>query len=416
MLLPMAIAHARKRRRLQLAPSSWQPSVSILVPAYNEARVIGKSLEALLQSHYSKYEVIVIDDGSTDRTAQVVQEYSSDPRIRLVVREHEGKSRALNAGIQEARGEIVVTTDADTLLDPDFIPRVLTEFEDSRVAAVSGNIKVGNRHFLLAGWQSIEYITAYNLDRRAYALLNCISVLPGAASAWRRQELLAVGGFAHDTLAEDADLTVRLRRLGLRVGYADRALAWTESPQSVRNFLKQRRRWSYGTLQVLWKHRDVLFRPKYGALGFVAFPSALIYLGLVLLAPLMEGSILWALLQYGTSLIWDRSEMPPLLDSTFGPIIFCLLLIGVEWSLSLIGFLLDGESRRPLIWVPIQRLAMRWLLYCVMLLSMLEAIRGLHVNWSKVERTGTVPTAGDATTLSEASGRSGATAALDSAV
>jgi cellulose synthase/poly-beta-1,6-N-acetylglucosamine synthase-like glycosyltransferase len=325
MLLPMAIAHARQRRRSPLVSSSWQPWVSILVPAYNEARVIGKSLEALLQSHYSKYEVIVVDDGSTDRTAQVVQEYSSDPRIRLVVREHEGKSRALNAGIQEARGEIVVTTDADTLLDLDFIPRVLTEFEDSRVAAVSGNIKVGNRHFLLAGWQSIEYITAYNLDRRAYALLNCISVLPGAASAWRRQDLLAVGGFAHDTLAEDADLTVRLRRLGLRVGYADRALAWTESPQSVPNFLRQRRRWSYGTLQVLWKHRDVLFRPKYGALGFVAFPSALIYLGLVLLAPLMEGSIFLALLQYGSSLIWDRSDMPPMLDSAFGPIIYCLL-------------------------------------------------------------------------------------------
>ncbi len=398
-LLGLAFVHYTKRRPDPFDAQEIQPFVSVLVPAYNEEKVIGNTIESLLASHYQNYEVLVIDDGSRDGTLATARKYEHHPQVRIIAKENGGKSSALNVGIQEARGEVIIAMDADTVFHPDFIPYVLGHFRDPSVAAASGNAKVGNREDLIAGWQSIEYITSFNLDRRAYTLLNCVTVVPGAAGAWRKRDLVAVGGFGHDTLAEDADVTVKVRRLGRRIVYEDRALAWTEAPNTVGGFVKQRRRWSYGSLQVLTKHRDVLFRPRYGALGFVAFPSAILYLAFTLIAPAIDVAAIWSVAsQIAEDLQLNRETAPGLgqiLASLFWveapkPLLYYVAFVLMEWVQSAIAFWMDRERPWPLLWVPVQRFVLRWLMYYVLFATFITALKGFRVGWGKLERKGTV--------------------------
>src|SRR5262249_42035248 len=203
-------------------------------------------------------------------------------------------------GLRQSKGEIIVALDADTIFPPQTIRALAARFTEPelgpRIGAIAGNAKVGNRINLITRWQALEYVTAQNLDRRAFASLNCITVVPGAVGAWRRALIEQIGGFASDTLAEDQDLTLKVRRLGYKIGYEEHAIAWTEAPDTVRGLAKQRFRWSFGTLQCLWKHRDALFRPRYGALGLVAMPNVWVFQILFpLLSPVMDLTLLWTL-------------------------------------------------------------------------------------------------------------------------
>jgi cellulose synthase/poly-beta-1,6-N-acetylglucosamine synthase-like glycosyltransferase len=209
--------------------------------------------------------------------------------------------------------------------------------------------------------------------------------------------VVAVGGFGRGTLAEDADLTISVRRLGRRIVFEDRAIAWTEAPDTVGAFVKQRRRWSYGTLQVLWKHRDVLLRPRFGALGMVAFPSALLYLGLSLVGPVMDVGAVWFLLTHVLETVYFNHEGPVTPASIVGsffwsdgptPVFYYAAFILTEWAQSILAFRLDRESMRPLISVPVQRFALRWLMYFVLFATFLTALKGLRVGWGKLERSG----------------------------
>ncbi len=398
-MLVLAIIHYLQPRVRPFDARELQPFVSILVPAYNEEKVIGNTIESLLKSNYRNYEIIVLDDGSKDNTVAVARQYESNPRVRVIAKENGGKSSALNLGIQMARGEVVIAMDADTVFEPDFIPYILGHFRDPKVGAASGNAKVGNREDLIANWQSIEYITSFNLDRRAYTLLNCVTVVPGAAGAWRKRDLIAAGGFGHDTLAEDADLTVNVRKLGRRIVYEDRSIAWTEAPNTVKAFVKQRRRWSYGTLQMMWKQRDVFFRPKYGALGFVAFPSTLLYLGFSIIAPAVDLGAIYAVVSQILEQVQMNEELPLSATEMFvsllwsggpRPFLYYLAFIAIEWIQSAIAFYMDRERPGPLLWVPIQRFVLRWLLYYVLFATFIMAIKGFRVGWGKLERKGSV--------------------------
>jgi cellulose synthase/poly-beta-1,6-N-acetylglucosamine synthase-like glycosyltransferase len=190
-----------------------------------------------------------------------------------------------------------------------------------------------------------------------------------------------------------------VRRLGRRIVYEDRAIAWTEAPNTVRAFVKQRRRWSYGTLQMLWKQRDVFFRPKYGALGFVAFPFALLYLAFSIIAPAVDLGAIYAVVSQILEQVQANEELPmsqlELLRSLlwFGgprPFLYYLAFIGVEFAQSAIAFYMDHERPGPLLWVPIQRLVLRWLLYYVLFATFITAIKGFRVGWGKLERKGGV--------------------------
>jgi cellulose synthase/poly-beta-1,6-N-acetylglucosamine synthase-like glycosyltransferase/peptidoglycan/xylan/chitin deacetylase (PgdA/CDA1 family) len=380
---------SRRRERIH-AGSDYVPFVSILVPAYNEELVIANTIHSLLASDYSRYEIIVVDDGSQDGTSKVVADnFGGDERVRLLTVANAGKAAALNTGLRHARGEIVIALDADTLFAPQTVGALARRFYDKTLGAIAGNAKVGNRVNLVTRWQALEYITSQNMDRRAFASLNCITVVPGAVGAWRKDLLDEVGGFPSDTLAEDQDLTLRIRRLGYHIGYEETAIAWTEAPHNLRALAKQRFRWAYGTLQCMWKHRDALFRSRYGALGFVAMPNVWIFQILFsLISPVMDLMLIYVLVANAI----DRWQQPTGYTSTNLQQVFLYyaLFLAIDWVSAGFAFMLDRRERWSLLWwLFLQRFCYRQVMYSVMIKSVAMAIRGPVVGWGKLERKAT---------------------------
>ena len=380
---------SRRRERIH-AGSDYVPFVSILVPAYNEELVIANTIHSLLASDYPGYEIIVIDDGSQDGTSNVVAEqFAGDERVRLLTVANAGKAVALNTGLRHACGEIVIALDADTLFAPHTVGALAHRFYDKTLGAIAGNAKVGNRVNIVTRWQALEYITSQNMDRRAFASLNCITVVPGAVGAWRRDLLVEVGGFPSDTLAEDQDLTLQIRRLGYHIGYEETAIAWTEAPHNLRSLAKQRFRWAYGTLQCMWKHRDALFRSRYGALGFVAMPNVWIFQILFsLISPVMDLMLIYVLVANA----FDRWQQPTGYSSTNLQQVFLYyaLFLVIDWVSACFAFMLERRERWSLLWwLFLQRFCYRQVMYYVMIKSVAMAIRGPVVGWGKLERKAT---------------------------
>ncbi|MEP6925263.1 MAG: glycosyltransferase [Pyrinomonadaceae bacterium] len=365
--------------------------VSIIVPAYNEEKVIIKTIESLLKSAYPHFEIIVVDDGSLDRTSEVVnRSFANDPRVKQYQKENAGKGEALNYGFLHSSGEIIIGLDADTIFEPATIGELVEKFSDERVGAVAGNAKVGNRINIVTRWQALEYITAQNLDRRAFAALNAIMVVPGAVGAWRRAAIEQAGGFLSNTLAEDQDLTIKVRMLGYRIAFAEKAVAWTEAPDTLRGLSKQRFRWSFGTLQCLWKHRRALCNPKYGALGLIAMPNVWLFqIFFQVVSPLMDAMMVWTFVAH----IIERLEHPREFDPTKleNVLFYYLLFLLVDTAAATLGFIFERkENKKLILWIPFQRFGYRQVMYWVMIKSVRTAIRGVIVGWGKLERKATV--------------------------
>ena len=400
----LALEARRREASHPLPPLTSFPRVSVLIAAYNEARVIARTVESVLGSDYPDLEIIVVDDGSSDGTAQALAHLITPPlpspprggdtRVRCLIQENTGKASALNLALQEAQGEIVFCIDADTLVDSQAISLLVRHFADPKVGAVAGNVKVGNRGNLITLWQSIEYITSQNLDRRGYAMLNAVPVVPGAIGAWRRGVLNEVGGYGSDTMAEDMDLTMRLRRAGYSVRNEPLALAFTEVPDNLGGLLKQRFRWAYGSLQCLWKHRGALGR--YSWFGCFMLPSMWVFqIFTQLISPLVDVQILWALVK--TAMAWqgqsilatDWQPWAVTLSQLSSIATLYLFFLILELVGAMVAFRMDKESPRQLIWLFTQRVVYRQLMYVVVLRSLLRASQGLSASWSKLERKGT---------------------------
>ncbi|TAL66419.1 MAG: glycosyltransferase, partial [Bacteroidetes bacterium] len=274
----MAIMQHRKEKNQKNNPSEYRPAVSIIVPAYNEEVNAEQTVKHLLQTDYPHFEIIFIDDGSRDQTyLKVKAAFPDNPRVKVLTKTNGGKASALNFGIEKASGEILVCIDADTLLARDAVSKIITFFAGSLTGGVAGNVRVGNTVNILTHWQALEYTTSQNFDRRAFDYLDAISVIPGAIGAFRKEALGKIGGFATDTLAEDCDLTFRLHREGYIIRSCNEALAFTEAPETLNMFLKQRFRWSFGMMQSFWKHRDLLFSFRKPNIGWVLLPNLLIF-------------------------------------------------------------------------------------------------------------------------------------------
>ena len=389
--------HARERRvrRVQTLAHGevpFAPPVSVIVPAFRESTVIVRTVESLLAQRYEgALEVLIVDDGSPDDTYAIAQAaFAGNPRVRVFTKPNGGKASALNFGLQLAHYDVVIGLDADTLFEADTVAQLVQPLEDPTVAAVAGNAKVGNRLNLITRWQAIEYITSQNLDRRAFALINGITVVPGAVGAWRRDAVMNAGGFSHDTLAEDQDLTLSLLEDGHHVAYAARAIAWTEAPDTVRGLLKQRFRWSFGTLQCMWKHRHALLRPRFGALGMVALPNTWVFQLIVnAIAPLADLMFVWSLVsvwlvgvQHGATYAVAPLEQVLTLYAIF------LLM---DWAVAVLALLVEPQEDWRLTWlVFLQRFAYRQFMYWVVLKAFIAAARGGLVGWGKLERKATV--------------------------
>ncbi|MFJ3700989.1 MULTISPECIES: glycosyltransferase [Streptomyces] len=382
LMLLLSFLHARKVRRKDFSwGGQFTRPVSVLVPAYNERECIEATVRSLVASDHP-IEVVVIDDGSTDGTADLV-EAMWIPNVRVVRQRNAGKPAALNNGIANARHDIVVMMDGDTVFEPSTVRELVQPFADPRVGAVAGNAKVGNRDSLIGAWQHIEYVMGFNLDRRMYDLLGCMPTIPGAVGAFRRDALDRIGGMSEDTLAEDTDVTMALHRDGWRVVYAENARAWTEAPESVQQLWSQRYRWSYGTMQAIWKHRRaVVERGPSGRFGRVGLPFVSLFMVVApLLAPLIDVFLLYGLVFGPTG---------KTVAAWFGVLL-------VQAVCAAYAFRLDRERMTHLISLPLQQILYRQLMYVVLLQSWITALTGGRLRWQKLRRTGVVEAPGGTT-------------------
>lgn len=376
-----------------------RPPVSVIIPAFNEARVIEQSVRRVLASDYADLQLIVVDDGSTDGTSDIVRAaFAEDPRVTLLTLTNGGKAAALNRALQLATAEVVIALDADTQFEPTTIARLARWFADPAIGAVAGNAKVGNRVNLVTRWQGVEYVTAQNLERRALSRFDAITVVPGAVGAWRRAALDAVGGYPEDTLAEDQDLTIAIQRAGWRVDYDADAIAWTEAPQTFRALAKQRYRWAFGTLQCLWKHRAILRKRRPRGLAMIGLPQAWLFqIGFAAISPFIDLALVVSIVstvvrvqQHG----WAQTQTD-VLAMGFYWITFTAIDIACGW----VAYRLDGRERRyPALLLVAQRFIYRQIMYWVVIRAISAALGGWWVGWGKLERTGSVDTQGDALT------------------
>jgi peptidoglycan/xylan/chitin deacetylase (PgdA/CDA1 family)/GT2 family glycosyltransferase len=365
----------RHDRAVRAAPKRlrYLGPISVIVPAYNESANIAATVRSLLASDYPHVEVIVVDDGSTDGTADIVRALRL-PGVSVIEQANAGKPAALNTGIRHARGDILVLVDGDTVFEPDALGRLVQPLSDPDVGAVSGNTKVANRSGLLGRWQHVEYVIGFNLDRRMFDIARCMPTVPGAIGAFRRETLRDVGGVSGQTLAEDTDLTMAVIRAGWRVVYTPDAVAWTEAPSSLRQLWRQRYRWCYGTMQAMWKHRRALTEPgPAGRLGRRGLTYLLVFQVLLpLCAPMVDVYAVYGLIFLPVAKIaavW-------------------LGLLAAQTATAAYALRLDREPYGPLWSLPLQQLVYRQLMYLVVVQSTTMALIGGRLPWHRMVRTG----------------------------
>ena len=364
---------ARKAKRQE---SSFCPAVTAVIPAYNEEKTIVATVRSVLAADYKKLDVIVVDDGSKDRTLEILRtEFGADPRVTILTKENGGKSSALNLGIEKAKGPLLLLLDADTMIASDSVQLLAAHFSDARVAAVSGNTRVGNVHNLITRFQRVEYIRDFNLMKNGMARFNAQAVVPGALGLWRKAAILECGGFSRDTLGEDRDLSMALLKNGWRTEFEPLAFSETEAPDTLRNFMRQRFRWTYSTLQCERKYLNCLCNPLRKGLGLVLTPDLLIFQTLLPLVTTI--GFIANLFQF------DAYECKLLLISYAASVLIELLLF-------LLAKRITGEkiSGWDLLAVLPQRIAYGVLCTFLLYKSVIYAFIGTTVLWNKVERKG----------------------------
>ncbi|WP_438311966.1 glycosyltransferase [Sporosarcina sp. FA9] len=372
-LFYFSFKHWRKNKReKKLGIDQQGLSVTVVIPAYNEAVVIKKTVEAILRSNYPIEEILVIDDGSKDFTAaRVKKNFSDEPKVKLIRKRNGGKASALNVGFQKAIGDIVITIDADTVFGENTISQLVRHFNNPEIAAVSGNCKIGNIKNQLTLWQHIEYVTANNLEKRALHELGCITVVPGSNSAWRKKVVEEAGFFHNDTLAEDTDLTLRILNAGYKIIFDAEAISYEECPETAKEFLKQRFRWSYGIVQSLWKNRREIINSENKNMKYFAIPSMLFSYLLYLTSPIIDVLFIIAFL-LGVKSIY----------------LYVLFFYLMDFLSSYYAFKLGRENLKPLRWVIVQRIAYRYLIAYVTWKSFIEVLKGKSVGWVESDRSG----------------------------
>jgi len=394
-----AVYDRLRKRRWALPGAEYCPAVALLIPAYNEEKVIERTIRSALRSTYKNLRVIVIDDGSKDRTLEVARECFGREQVAgkvlILTKPNSGKAEALNFGLKhlQADEEIFIGMDADTVIAKEAVALLVPHFQNARVGAVAGNAKVGNRVNLWTRWQALEYITSQNFERRALNTLGAVSVVPGAIGAWRVSVVRDVHAFQTDTVAEDADLTMAILRKGYRVEYEDRALAYTEAPINANGLMRQRFRWSFGILQAVYKHREVFARK--GALGWVALPNIAVFQVLLpLVSPFIDLMFAGGAIWYGIQKHFHPESANPADFRRL--VIFFLAFLIIDFITSAIAFALERSTpdTREDSWllsqVWLQRFAYRQLFSIVLFKTVIRAIKGEPFAWDKLERTAAV--------------------------
>ena len=360
----------------QGAEAAFAPLVSIIAPAYNEGKCIEASIRSLLILDYPRYEVLVIDDGSSDDTLERARTLEGDygnARVQVLWKPNGGKSTALNFGIERAAGDFFVAMDSDSVLTPDTLKEAVKYFTDPDVGAVAGAVEVVNTQTLWGRLQYLEYLKGLNLVRRAQGVLQGVSIVPGPIGMFRRSAVLALGGYTHDTFAEDCDLTLRLLLDEWKICYEPGAIAKTEAPEELIPLIKQRYRWTRGILQALKKHKRVL-------LGH---------------GPLMPALMLWYMVF--EALLWPIMTAVTVmfivvagLDSAISPAAayFWAMLLLLDMATTLYCVAIEEKSLALVFFAPFERLIFTIMLDVCRILASVEEFAGLKMSWGKLDRKG----------------------------
>ncbi len=355
------------------------PFVSIIVPAFNEGEVIQGSLASLLQLRYPYYEIIAVDDGSTDDTYAKMREFEGNHygvKVSVYRKENSGKADTLNYGIRRSKAPVVVCMDSDSRLTPQALRYAIKHFADRNVGAVAGNVKVINRHNLWTKLQALEYIEGLNIVRKAQAFFRSVNVIPGPIGIFRRTAIEETGGYDSDTFAEDFDMTVKILAGGWRIQYEPKAVAYTEAPEELLDIIKQRYRWSRGILQALRKQKRLLVRSE----GVVTTPLSLWYMifeGLVWPAMNIFANLffVWIALIYG---------MTTLL------VMWWLLLTILDLLLAVHSITMEKEDMGLALYAVFYRFFYILIIDVCKVFATLEELVGLDMSWGKLARKGRI--------------------------
>jgi cellulose synthase/poly-beta-1,6-N-acetylglucosamine synthase-like glycosyltransferase/peptidoglycan/xylan/chitin deacetylase (PgdA/CDA1 family)/spore germination protein YaaH len=384
----------RFRKRKNFATADYLPRVAVLIPAYNEEKVIARTIRSVMMSNYKNLRIVVIDDGSSDKTYEVAlnayPEQIASGRLTVLTKPNGGKADALNFALTHIDEEIYVGIDADGVIAHDAVSNLICHFANPKIGAVAGNAKVGNRVNLWTRWQALEYITSQNFERRALDLFDVVMVVPGAIGAWRTSAVRAGGGYAVDTVAEDADLTMNILEQGYSVIYEDRSLAFTEAPVNMDGLMRQRFRWSFGILQAIFKHRGAIARHR--AMGLFALPNILIFqILLPLVSPFIDLMFVGGVIHY----VIDKHFHPETAsaDSFYKLLAFFMAFMLIDFAASALAFTLERKHPASkgdgwlLFHIWIQRFSYRQVFSIVLFKTIKRAIDGKPFNWDKLERT-----------------------------
>jgi biofilm PGA synthesis N-glycosyltransferase PgaC len=366
----------RAGRSYKRRAAGYKPLVSVIIPAYNEEKVIAGTIRSILRSNYRALEIVVVDDGSKDATLEVAQRAAKrSRRVRVLSIGGGGKSAAINHGIWCAKGEVIVSIDSDTMFTPVTLGKLVRHFANPEVGAVSGSVKVGNITNALTRWQSLDYIIGIHIERGAQAFLNAVMIVPGACGAWRKSALLEIGCYSGQTLAEDFDMTLTMHRAGYKVLQDNEAVAYTESPLDLPSLVKQRFRWIFGNTQTFWKHRDMLFRRDYGWLSMYVLPTAIFNL----IVPILFVPVVLLV------------EVENVMAGNYLVILifFCATIL-LQLITATAGIVLAREKLTHLLAIPVTRFIYSPIRSFLLYRSVLRAAKGSHVGWNKLQRSGTV--------------------------
>ncbi|ELY47641.1 glycosyltransferase [Natronorubrum sulfidifaciens] len=353
-------------------PSPPYPSLSVLVPAYNEAGYVSRAITSLLEAEYptEQIEIIVIDDGSTDETAAEARSFDSD-LVRVVTKANGGKYSALNYGLLFAEGEIIATVDADSIVAPDALTRIVAPFaDDPDLGAVASNVTIWNRDSLLTRCQQLEYTIGVNIYRRMLDHFGIVLIVPGCLGAYRRDALEGVFAYDPETLTEDFDVTMKVLRSGYRVTVSD-ARVYTEAPDTWASLYNQRLRWYRGNYMTLFKHRRVLVDPSYGLLHRLAVPFRLVEMFFLPIAT-------WIILGFIVWLALTGQVVQVLALFVFFTSIIVLI--------AALGILIEGEDWRLLVYAPLFVVGYKHFHDALNLKCLLDVLSNRKLDWTQAQR------------------------------
>ena len=353
------------------------PPLTIVVPAYNEGPVIQAAIRSLLDLDYPSYEILVVDDGSSDdtyvRASELEGRYGS-VSVRVVSKSNAGKANALNTGIALARSPFVLCMDGDSRLERGTLRAAMRHFADARVGAVAGNVKVANRRNLWTKLQALEYIEGLNLARRAQGYLHVVNIIPGPLGIFRRDVLTNVGGYDNDTYAEDADLTLKILTAGWHIVYEPRAIAWTEAPETLLDLYKQRYRWTRGILQALRKHGSWLAAPR-GSLSVWISLQAMLF-----------EAIVWPVINIAGNLFFAVAALSA--GAASYVLYWWLLLTLLDVAAALHTVAMEEEDLALVPYAVLYRFFFVTMIDVSKLFATVEEFLRVEMTWGKLERAG----------------------------